>query len=481
MERVRGNLAYTDLRDWLDGIEALGELRAVRGASWQEDIGMVTEILQHNLERGPSVLFDEIPGFPKGYRVNVSAFSSMKRIAYTLGLDVNATKLEMVEEWRHKLRTHQPIEPVEVGTGPVMENVQTGDQVNLLKFPTPKWHENDGGRYIGTGSMDITRDPDSGHINLGTYRVMVHNERQAGFYISPGKHGRIAREKYFSRGEKCPLCVVVGEDPLLFLASCTEVPIEQSEYAWAAGFRGVPYEVIREPITGLPIPANAEIVLAGFATDKGKLPEGPFGEWTGYYASEMRDEPVFDIEAIYHRNDPIIFGSPPNVPPDEQSYFRAFMRSGLLREDIEKAGVPDVTGAWCHVVGGSRLLLAVSIKQRYPGHARQAGHIAAMCHAGAYLGRYVIVVDDDIDVTDLDQVMWALCTRSDPEQDIDIIKRAWSGALDPVIHPSKRGHNSRAIIDACKPWEWKDEFPRSGKPSPEWLKKAYDKWGFLIS
>jgi len=310
--------------------------------------------------------------------------------------------------------------------------------------------------------------------------VMVHNAKQAGFYISPGKHGRIAREKYFSRGEECPLCVVCGEDPLLFLASSTEVPIEHSEYAWAAGFRGAPYEVIKEPITGLPIPADAEIVLAGFATDKGKLPEGPFGEWTGYYGSEMREEPIFNVKAIYHRNNPILFGSPPNVPPDEQSYFRAFMRSGLLREDIEKAGVPDVTGAWCHVVGGSRLLLTVSIKQRYPGHARQAGHIAAMCHAGAYLGRYVIVVDDDIDVTNLDEVMWAVCTRSDPDQDIDIIKRAWSGALDPIIHPSKRGHNSRAIIDACKPWEWKDQFPKSGKPSPEWLAKAYEKFGYLI-
>jgi len=221
-------------------------------------------------------------------------------------------------------------------------------------------------------------------------------------------------------------------------------------------------------------------VLEGFASNATRLPEGPFGEWTGYYASGGRPEPVLDVKAIYHRNDPIMLGLPPNKPVDEQSRYRAWLRSALLYDDIQKAGVPDVQGVWCHEVGGSRLFLAVSIKQRYAGHARQAGHIAAMCHAGAYLGRFVVVVDEDIDPTNLEDVMWAWCTRCDPERDTDMIKRAWSGPLDPAIHPDHKGHNSRMIFDATRPYEWRDKFPKVSNLTPEQQRVARERWGWLV-
>src|SRR5207253_1063002 len=136
---------------------------------------------------------------------------------------------------------------------------------------------------------------------------------------------------------------------------------------------------------------------------------------------------------------PAASASPRNVPPDEQSFYRACMRSARLRGDLEAASIPGIVGVWCHEVGGSRLFNAVSIQQRYAGHARQVGHAAASVHTGAYLGRYVVVVDDDIDVMDLEQVLWAMCTRSEPAESIDIIPRAWSGPLDPRIHPDKKG------------------------------------------
>jgi len=165
-------------------------------------------------------------------------------------------------------------------------------------FPTPRWHPLDGGRYIGTGSFDITRDPDDGWVNLGTYRVMVHDARRLGYYISPGKHGRLHRQKYFDRGQPCPVAMVFGSDPLLFLASCTEIPFGVSEYDWVGAIRGEPMQVTRGPGTGLPIPADAEIVVEGHASDQETLTEGPFGEWTGYYASDSRQEPVLTVEAL---------------------------------------------------------------------------------------------------------------------------------------------------------------------------------------
>ena len=160
------------------------------------------------------------------------------------------------------------------------------------------------------------------------------------------------------------------------------------------------------------------------------------------------------------------------------------MRSALLRENIEKAGVPGVTAAWAHEIGNARLFLAVAINQRYPGHARQAGHIAAMCHVGAYCGRYVIVVDDDIDPSDLQEVMWAMLTRSDPATSIEIIRGAWSTPLDPRIEPERRAvgdyTNSRAIIDACRPWHWRDKFPEVNAPTPEDKALALQKFGHLF-
>ena len=481
-EKVKNQIVYNDLREWISEAEKLGELKVVEGATWEQEIGMATEMLHHS-EPSPAAVFDNIPGVEKGFRVITNVFGG-KRMNMTFGLPTEMSKVEVSEAFTEMMKNieHTPYKFVE--TGPILENVLMGDDVNVLKFPTPIWHELDGGRYIGTGSYDITIDPDEGWVNLGTYRVMIHDEKHIGFFISPGKHGRIQRDKFLNRNEPCPVAVVVGGDPLLYLMACNEVPYGISEYELAGGLRGKPYEVIKGKVTGLPIPANAEIVLEGYAYPGVLKQEGPFGEWTGYYGSGERPEPVIEVKAIYHRNNPIILGSPPNRPPDELCRYRSIVRSGLLKEELEKAGVPDVQSVWAHEVGGSRMLLAVSIKQRYAGHARQAGHVAAMCHVGAYAGRYIVVTDEDIDASDLEAVIWAMVTRSEPAESIDIIRRAWSTPLDPRIHPDDKAKNnptnSRAIIDATRPWEWRDQFPVVNYPSPEIAKLAREKFGYLL-
>lgn len=482
MESKGVQIAYNDLREWMEEAEKLGEFKVVEGATWEKDIGMATELLHHS-EPSPAVIFDKIPGVEPGFRVIANVFGG-KRMNMTFGLPAELTKVELSEAFTALMKDLKPMPYRFVESGPVLENVLMGDDINICKFPTPLWHEQDGGRYIGTGSYDITIDPDEGWVNLGTYRVMVHDEKHLGFYISPGKHGRIHRDKFFAKNEPCPVAVVVGGDPLLYLMACNEVPYGISEYELAGALRGKPYEVIKGKVTGLPIPANAEIVLEGFAYPGVQKNEGPFGEWTGYYGSGERDEPVIEVKAIYHRNNPIILGSPPNRPPDELCRYRSIVRSGLLKEELEKAGIPDVQSVWAHEVGGSRMLLAVSIKQRYAGHARQAGHVAAMCHVGAYAGKYVVVTDEDIDASDLQAVIWAMVTRSEPAESIDIIRRAWSTPLDPRIHPEEKAKgnptNSRAIIDATRPWEWRDRFPAVNYPSPEVAKLAREKFGYLL-
>ena len=481
----KSRVPYDDLRQWMVEAEKLGELVRAEGYSWQDDIGMAAELLQHD-ENAPVALFDNIPGYPKGFRVLTNFFGG-KRQNMTLGFSPDLNKVELSESFLKEFQqiSSTPLPYEVVTSGPVMENVIEGDKIDVTKFPTPVWHDRDEGRrYIGTGSFNVTRDPEEDWINVGTYRVMIQDAKRVGFYISPGKHGRIHRDKYEFRNEPMPVCIVVGGDPLTFLMACTEIPYGLCEFEVAGAYRGRPQKVVKGKHTGLPFPANAEIVIEGFVQPGNTMPEGPFGEWTGYYGSSMRNEPVLDIKAIYHRNDPIILGCPPQKPPEEQARYRAVMRSAVFKQELQKSGLPDVVATWCHEAGGSRQLTAVSIKQRYPGHARQAGHLAAMCRSVAYAGKYVVVVDDDIDVANLQDLMWAVTSRSDPATSIDIIHDAWSTPLDPSIPPEKKARgdytNSRAIIDACRPFHWKDKYPIVNMPLPETAKKTKEMFTWML-
>jgi 4-hydroxy-3-polyprenylbenzoate decarboxylase len=485
MQDIKARVVYNDLREWIAEADKLGELRTATGYNWEEQIGMAAELLQHD-DNAPVALFDEIPGVPKGYRVLTNFFGG-RRKNMTLGFPLEFNKIELSEAFLKVFQkiAQNPLPHEVVKNGPVLENVMRGKDVDVTKFPTPVWHDGDEGRrYIGTGSFNVTMDPEEGWINVGTYRVMIHDEKRVGFYISPGKHGRIHRDKSMGFKKPMPVCVVSGGDPLNFLMGCSEIPYGVCEYDIAGAYRGRPVQVVKGEFTGLPFPANAEIVIEGFVEPGNMAPEGPFGEWTGYYGSKMRNEPILDIKAIYHRNDPIILGCPPQRPPEEQARYRAVMRSALLKEEMQKAGVPDVTAVWCHEVGGSRQLTAVSIKQRYPGHARQTGHIACQCRSAAYAGKYVVVVDDDVDVSDLEELMWAMCTRSDPATSIDIVRNAWSTPLDPSIPPWDKANgnftNSRAIIDACRPFHWKDQYPIVNMPKPETAKKARELFSWMF-
>lgn len=471
---------WRDTREWIERVTALGELRTVRGVDWQSGIGEVTELLDH-AEGSPCVVFDDIPGYPSGHRVIVNCNGTPGRQAVTLGLPASEGDHEgLFRFWRGILGDLHPVEPIEVESGPIFENVLEGEDVDLEAFPTPQWHPLDGGRYIGTASMNILKDPDSDWVNVGTYRNQVFSRNELGIYISPGKHGKLIREKWFDRGERCPVVVVVGADPLLFMSACAEgIPYGVSEFAWAGGVRGEPIQVVRGRHTGLPIPANAEIAIEGWMYPDEVHDEGPYGEWMGYYASGEHRTPVIHVEAIYHRNDPILLGCPQGKPPHEDNRFLAYLKSALIEDQLRKAGVPRVTGVWCPPESGNRMMTVIAVDQAYPGHATQALMVGGQTGTSAYAGRIVVVVDPDIDITSLTDVMWAVMTRADPARDVTIVRRAWSGPLDPAIHPDERGFNSRLLIDATVPWEWRDRFAPPVVTADD-MRASRQRWGWVL-
>ncbi len=484
-------MVYKDLRGWLESVDKMGELKSISGADWNLEMAGLAELsIRESKGPAPAILFDEIKDYPKGFRALFNQLSSTKRLSMTLGLPPsNGRKLDMVKACLEKIQNLTPVAPRIVKTGPVLENVQSGDQVDILKFPVPQQHELDGGRYIGTGHAVVTRDPETGWVNLGTYRCMVFGRDKFGLHISPGRHGRIMRDDlYFAKGESMKVAIVIGADPVLWLTSFNEVPWGVSEYDYAGGLKGEPIEVIEGPYTKFPLPARAEIVIEGECYPGELLPEGPFGEWAGYYANnglKPVPEPVVHVKTVLHRNNPILTVSHPAKPPQDVGLVQSVFRSGTMWDELEKAGVPGIKGVWMHEVGGGRLFNVVAIQQLYPGHARQAGVLASQCRTGVYMGRYTVVVDNDIDPTNLGDVVWAIASRADPERSIEIIRRCRSSSADPALSPDKKekGSNptdtftSKAIIDACWPYEWKDRAYPVAQLSQDLRNTLMQKWG----
>ncbi len=469
---------FNDLREYINEVKQLGEYKVIDGAEWDLEIGAITK-LQNQIPDSPLLLFDNIKGYKPGYQVAANVLNTPRRIALALGLPLETKGIEMVKAWRDRIKGEfKPIPPVEVSTGPVKENIHTGEEVDLFKFPVPRWNEQDGGRYIGTGCMVILRDPEEGWVNLGCYRVEAHDKSIATVHIVPHHHGGLIRKKYWDKGLSAPVAVVCGQEPSLWTASNMPVPWGVSEYDYAGWLRGKPVEVIKGEVTDLPIPATAEIVLEGEIVPPGGETriEGPFGEWSGYSEGHAIPEQVFHVKAILHRNNPILMGSTHNVGPFDMDNGTPIMVSATIWNILDKQ-IPGIKGVWVSSEARKTLII-VSIKQMFPGHAKRVGMIVAEPTGDPT--RFVIVVDDDIDPSNIGDVLWAMGTRCDPASAIDIISGCYSKASDPLLSPEKRARGefttSEAIINACKPYYWMNDFPSSTKSSPELLKRVKEKF-----
>ena len=478
-EEARRHAALGDLRACLDYATELGNVEVIQGADPDLEIGTLYELSLEE-EFPPVLLFENIKGYPPGHRVVVNVRSSKV-------FDTGAQGLDLVRSYRRKNRKQpEPIPPVNVQSGPVLENIQEGDQIDITSFPAPRWHQGDGGRYIGTECLVITKDPDSDWTNIGTYRVMVHDKKTLVVFIEPGKHGDLIRRKYWERGQACPMVVCVGQAPVLGATAASTPGPGTSEYAVAGSRLGEAISVVTGRHTSISIPADAELAFEGFmpAPADVSAPEGPFGEWPGYYASNSRPEPVLQVMAVYHRDNPIIVGAPPMKPTLPGFWFgtggSSHFRAAAMWDELEAAGISGICGVWKMPGGGPRFINVVSIKQAHSGHAKMAGLVALGCGSNAYLGRIVIIVDDDIDITKPAEVMWALATRWDPKTQTDIIDGCWTGYIDPMLSPTKRNTgdmtNSRIVIYAVRPYHWGSDYPAVNAVSKDYAAQIRDKW-----
>src|SRR5438128_7177582 len=332
-----------DLRGFLDRLDSLGDLKRVSHAELNYEIGAIAELAFE--KSGPALLFDQIDGYPPNYRIAVNVCSTPRRSLLGVGMDPDWAEVEAMKNWRARWDAYKPIPPKVVSASPILEHLQTGADVDLFHIPVPIWHELDGGPYIGTGLAVILKDPDSGWVNLGSYRLQRHDRNTTGLFCEPENDGAEIIQKYWRQGKACPVAVSLGPEPIIFLTASgsTGCPPKVPEYDFAGFIMEEPIEVIEGPLTGLPISARSEIALEGEIPppDTESRPEGPFGEWTGYYAPGGVPEPVLRVKALYHRTDPILFGAPPFKPHRDAYSFSLPMRSVTRFGDwFLKEGLP---------------------------------------------------------------------------------------------------------------------------------------------
>ena len=469
-----------DLRSWLNKVEALGELQTISAPmDWNEETSALNYIVGQR-EGAPALLYDNIKGAAPGFRALHNLFGTSKeRVAAAFDLPAGKSLTELIELVRTKFRRKIPPKVVSADHAPCNENILMGDKADVSIFPAPKMWPHDGGRYLGTWDVFISPSLEDGHINLGTYRQMIKSPKELFVYWSPGKDARLQAERYWAKGLTFPVAAAYGPDPLLFTVSTQTLPKTESEYDYAGGLLNEPVEVFKSDVTGLLLPTSAEIIIEGEMRPGNESMEGPFGEFTGYYGRPEAHTPIIDVKCIRYRKDPILTCAlMADYPACEQSLLFSIVRSAHIWADLEMLGVPGIKGVFSFPeAAGGFGATAVSIVQRYAGHSAQVAALVAQVPAGAYYTKYIIVVDEDVDCTDIHQVLWAMTTRSDPAKDIDILRETWSTYLDPTKNPpEERPWGSKALINACKEHKYIKQFAKRNRIRREVYDRLIARW-----
>ncbi|RME49678.1 MAG: UbiD family decarboxylase [Chloroflexi bacterium] len=472
-------MPYYDLREFLERLEDEGQLRRVRKqVDWNLELAHVAKLNEEKPGGGYALLFENIKDYP-GHRVLTSALTARERLAYALEMPADTSLMNLSRLWVERIKDRK-VPPVEVSRNeaPCKENVITGDDVDVTMFPAPWFYPLDGGRYIGTAGGVVTRNLETGRLNVGTYRCMIVDEKRITTYFIKAKDGEMDFRGYAERGIPMPVALVIGSDPNLFLCSSTMFPLAESEYEVVGALRGEPLPVVKAETSDLLVPATAEIVIEGEIVPGERLPEGPFGEYTGHYSGKGSSPYEFmHVKAITFRNNPILWATTVGRPVTDTHMVMAVNRTASLWNDLQRMGIPGIKAVYGPPAAAGRMLVIISMKPMYHGHSTQVGLAAFATHTGNYGLKTVILVDDDIDPENMEQVMYALSFKFQPEFGTQFIHRGRSTPLDPSLPRSARFLTSRVIIDCTTPYEWdEDERPLKIELDEQLVKHIQENW-----
>jgi len=456
-------MKYKDLRDFIARLEKDGELIRIK-AEVDPNLEM-TEICDRTLRAGgPALLFEN----PRGYDVPVlgNLFGTPKRVAMGMGQD-SVDALRDVGKLLSALKEPEPpkgvmdaweklpiykqvinMAPKFVKKAACQQHVIEGDDVDLSKIPVQTCWPGDAGPLI-TWALVVTKGPEKERQNIGIYRQQVIGKNKVIMRWLSHRGGALDFRDWQQKhpGERFPVAVALGADPATILGAVTPVPDTLSEFAFAGLLRGSKTEVARCIGSDLQVPASAEYVLEGYLEPGEAAPEGPFGDHTGYY-NEVDTFPVFTIERITHRTDPIYHSTYTGRPPDEPAVLGVALNEVFV--PILQKQFPEIVDFYLPPEGCSYRLAVVSIKKQYPGHAKRVMlGIWSFLRQFMYT-KFVIVTDDDINIRDWKDVIWAITTRMDPARDTTMIENTPIDYLDFASPVS--GLGSKMGLDATNKW-----------------------------
>lgn len=477
-------MAGIELRPFIKQLEETGDiLRIKQEVDWDVEAGAIS---RRNFElHGPALWFENIRDYPAGYTILNGPVGTWRRVAIALGINPDAPVREIYRTYEELLRQRIPPRIVSKSEAPVKENVFLGDDVDLYRLPAPLIHEGDGGRYIGTWDIVVTKDPESGWTNWGMYRFMIHSQRWMGGWPQPTSQlALMMRERYLPKGLAMPAAVVIGADPISHMVATAPVRPYEDEAPVAGGLRRAPVDLVQCETCDLLVPANAEIVIEGEIPADAIVPDGPFGEYPGYRSGTMAEGVAFRVKAITHRNNPILTMTALGVPEDDTSIAASLTAGVGAKKGLERRGVP-VTDVYVPPAGVTHLVI-VGVKQGGIGVTQQ---VLDYFTARRVMVNKCIVVDSDVDVFDMDQVMHAFATKCHPGRGMLVNHHEGrANALTPCYSAQERRvlKGAFAAFDATWPPEWpKETVPTRASfrdiYSPEVQQKVianWDKYGF---
>ena len=486
-------MKYKDLRDFIKQLEVQGELKRITIPV--DPYLEMTEICDRTLKQaGPALLFEN----PTGYNIPVlgNLFGTPRRVAMGMGAE-SVTELRGIGELLATLKEPEPpkgmkdawekfplykqvlnMAPKLVSSPPCQELIRQGDEIDLGVYPIQTCWPEDAAPLI-TWPLVITKGPHKHRQNLGIYRLQVIAKNKVIMRWLAHRGGALDFKEFQAAnpGQPFPVSVALGADPATILAAVTPVPDSLSEYAFAGLLRGSKTEVAKSLINDLQVPASAEIVLEGFIYPNEFAPEGPYGDHTGYY-NEVAEFPVFTIERITQRQAPIYHSTFTGKPPDEPAILGVALNEVFV--PILQKQFPEITDFYLPPEGCSYRMAVISMKKQYAGHAKRV-----MLGTWSFLRqfmytKFVIVVDDDIDVRNWQEVIWAMTTRMDPARDLTILENTPIDYLDFASPVS--GLGSKVGFDATNKWpgETNREWGRTIVMSPHIIKKVDDMWDSLF-
>jgi len=484
-------LSYKDIREFIAALEKRGLLKRIKAEvdPYLEIAEITDRVSKEKGAKNTALLFEKVKG--TNMPVLTNALGSMERMAMGLGVnnldEIGARVRSMADPTQlfpgpgagimeklsvlPKLNELSGWFPKTVKKAPCQEVVMQGADVDLGRLPILTCWPGDGGPFV-TLPMVATVDPVTGITNLGMYRLQVFDRNSTGMHWHKHKDGARHYAHYEGTGKRMEAAVAIGADPATIYAATAPLPPVVGEYLFAGFLRQEPLEVVQCKTVDIRVPAHAEIVLEGYVEPGERRTEGPFGDHTGYY-SLADDYPVFHVTCVTHRKDAIYPATIVGRPPQEDAYIGKATERIFL--PLLQMVSPDILDMDLPVEGVFHNNVIVKIKKRFPGHGKKA--MNTIWGTGMLmLSKFIIVVDEDVDVHDYSEVAWKVMNHVDPRRDTVVL----DGPLDILDHACPQvGFGSKMGIDATRKWagegftrEWPDEI----KMSPEVIKRVEERW-----